>query len=436
MTGTNSTTTASPGFKRVLGSAAIGQFVEWYDFVIYAYSASILATLFFPAENRLASILATFAVYAVGFVMRPIGGLLFGNLGDRFGRKNVLSTVILVMGAATFAIGLLPTVAQIGTTAAVLLVICRLLQGLSAGAETTGSNTLVAEHSPRGKKGLFVSLTYAFANLPAVFASLLILALTSLLGATTYAEWGWRVPFILGGLFALVGLYIRRQVDESPEFKALKEAGTRPAAPVVNAISKNSRAIFLAFVLAALSSLGFYTLTGYFTTYLRESVALDASWSLASNAIAMLGAFAMMIYAGHLSDRIGRRKVLVGGAALSAIVAVPAYMLAASGTALGAVAGQLLLALALSLFFGPFGVAFLEIFPTATRFTGAALGYNLAYVLFGGTAPYFSTWLVGTTGSLLAPAFYMVIVAGLVAIIAFFMFPTGVEKGDHLQRAS
>lgn len=209
--------------RKVLASAAIGQFVEWYDFVIYAYSASILATLFFPSEDRVASILATFAVYAVGFVMRPIGAIVFGHLGDRVGRKNVLGIVILIMGAATFGIGVLPTYEQIGIGAALLLVACRLAQGMSAGAETTGSNTWVAEHSPEGRKGRYVAFSYSFANLPAVFASMLIFTLTSSMPAASYETWGWRIPFLLGGVFALVGLYIRQRADESPEFLAAKK---------------------------------------------------------------------------------------------------------------------------------------------------------------------------------------------------------------------
>lgn len=410
--------------RRVLSSAAIGQFVEWYDFVVYAYSASILATLFFPSEDRLASLLATFAVYAVGFVMRPIGGIIFGHLGDRLGRRNVLAVVIILMGAATFGIGILPTHGQIGVLATVLLVICRLVQGMSAGAETTGSNTLVAEHSPKGRRGFFVAFTYAFANLPAVFASLLILTLTSFFSSETYEAWGWRIPFILGGIIAIVGLYIRNRVRESPEFEAAKAAqqttnsNQKRRLPIWSAIRENPRALFFAFALAALSSLGFYTLTGYFTTYLNESVKIDPTISFASNSIAMMIAFIAMPVAGLVSDRVGRKPMLVGGAAVSALVAVPAYMLASDGTALGAIAGQSILALAFSIFFGPFGVAFIELFPTKNRFSGAGLGYNVAYVLFGGTAPYLSTWLVGATGSLLAPAFYLVVIAVLVTLAA------------------
>lgn len=418
------------GRNRVLSAAAIGQFVEWYDFVIYAYTASVIATLFFPSEDRVASILATFAIYAVGFVMRPVGGLVFGHLGDRLGRRGVLAAVILLMGGATAGIGMLPTYQQIGVAAPLLLVVCRLVQGMSAGAETTGSNALVAEHSPDHKRGFFVSLTYSFANLPAVFASLFVLFLTQTLTAESYESWGWRIPFLFGGLLSLVGLYIRRKVDESPTFEAAKKAQKVERSPIVVAIKDHPRELGFAFALAALSGLGFYTLTGYFTTYLREAVGLSADHALISNSIALTLAFVAMPIAGWFSDRVGRKPMLIGGAVASALAAVPAYQLASSGTLGNAIIGQGLLAITLSVFFGPFGVAFLEIFPTRTRFSGAALGYNAAYVLFGGTAPLFATWLVDVTGSLLAPAVYMVIVALAVALVAVKL-PEGRTRSLH-----
>lgn len=406
------------GTKRVVTSAAIGQFVEWYDFVVYAYTASVVATLFFPAEDRVASLLATFAVYAIGFVMRPVGGLVFGHLGDRVGRKGVLAVIILLMGGSTALIGLLPTYETVGLLAPILLVACRLLQGMSAGGEAMGSNALVAEHAPSHRRGLYVGFTYSFANLPAVFAGLFVLLLTNVLTAQAFSSWGWRIPFVLGGVLSLVGLYIRTRVDESPAFEVTRAADRVSRAPIVGVLRDHRRALGFAFAMAALSGLGFYSLTGYFATYLSESVGLSGNASLISNSIALTVAFVTMPLAGLVSDHVGRRPTMMVGAALSAVFAIPAYLLASAGTLGTAVAGQCLLAFALGTFFGPVGIVFLELFPTRTRYSGAAIGYNTAYVVFGGTAPLVGTWLVDVTGSLLAPAIYMAVLAAAVFVVA------------------
>jgi MHS family proline/betaine transporter-like MFS transporter len=399
-------------------SAAIGQFVEWYDFVVYAYAASIIATLFFPSEDRVASLLATFGVYAVGFVMRPLGGIVFGHFGDKVGRRTVLAVVILLMGGSTFAIGLLPTYEQVGLLAPLLLLVCRLLQGLSAGGEAMGSNALVAEHAPDNRRGLWVGFTYSFANLPAVVAALLILVLSSQMSADSYGSWGWRIPFLLGGILALVGLYIRFSVDESPAFEATKSADRVSQAPILSVLRNHRRSLGFAFAMASLSGLGFYMMTGYFSTYLSEAVGLSSNASLISNSIALMVAFVTMPLGGLLSDHIGRRPTMVLGAGLSAVVAIPAFLLASAGSLATAIAGQSLLAAALGLFFGPVGIVFLELFPTRNRYSGAAIGYNAAYLIFGGTAPLFSTYLVDATGSLLAPAVYIAALATCVFLVA------------------
>ncbi|MHA4853909.1 MFS transporter [Rhodococcus sp. MSC1_016] len=420
------------GLRRVVSSAAMGQFVEWYDFVVYAYSATIIAELFFPSTSPVAGLLSTFAVYAVGFLMRPLGGVVFGHLGDRAGRQGVLSVVIAIMGGATLVMGLLPTHAQIGVAATILLVTCRLLQGLSAGAEAMGSNSLVAEHAPNSRRGFYVGLTYTFANVPPIVAALLILLLTNLMSDDAYASWGWRIPFLLGGVISFVGLWVRSRVAESPSFEAVKESKAIESSPALAVLRDYRRPLFYTFAVASLSGLGFYSLTGYFVSYLKVSVGLTSNQALISNSIAILIAFVMTPLTAGWSDRLGRKRVLAVGALLSAVAAVPAYMLAGVGTLLGAIAGQSLLAMCLSVFFGPVGAQFLEMFPTKVRFSGSAIGYNCAYVLFGGTAPLVATWLVDTTGSLLAPAIYTAVVAALVFTVTLVM-PETFKRSMHRQ---
>ncbi|MBP6019062.1 MAG: MFS transporter [Burkholderiaceae bacterium] len=407
--------------KRVLYSAALGQFVEWYDFVIYAYSATVIAKHFFPGSDPSAALLSTFAVYGVGFVMRPLGGFLFGSLGDRYGRKAILAFIILLMGAATVGIGLLPTYAQIGIWAPVLLVVLRLLQGLSAAGETIGSNSFVAEHAPSARRGLHVAFTYAFANLPPVAAALIILFLVNLMGNDAYDSWGWRIPFLISGPLALVGLYIRSKVDESPAFEQAKSKQEISKAPVQDAIREQKKAMGFSFALAAFSSLAFYTLAGYFVTYLTVTVGMSRNDALISNGVAMLVAFAAMVFSGHLSDKVGRKPVLIAGLVFNACISIPAYMLASNGNLPNAILAQSMLAIGMGMFSGPLGITLLELFPTKTRFSGSAISYNLAYTIFGGTAPFVGTYLVMVTESKIAPAAYMAVISLLVLVVAIFL---------------
>jgi MHS family proline/betaine transporter-like MFS transporter len=422
---------ARASLRRVISSSAIGQFVEWYDFVIYAYSATIIARLFFPSEDPVAGVLSTFAVYAVGFLMRPLGGIVFGLLGDRIGRRRLLVIVIVMMGLGTMGIGLLPTYERIGLLAPILLVLCRLVQGFSAAGETVASNAFVAEHAPQRRRGLYVSFTYSFSTVPSVVAALFVLALTSVLGQQAYDAWAWRIPFLVGGPIALVGLYIRRKVDESPVFEAARaaqEARERTAAhDVVPSDAGEARpapgktstrpAIVQTVALAALSSLGFYTLSGYMVTYLTTSSPLSNADALLTNGIALFVSFLCFWLGGALSDRFGRRPVLLSVIVAIVVLYMPSFWLAGLGTFAAALAGQLVIAVVLGIFWGVFGITIAELFPTRNRVSGAMISYNLAYTVFGGTAPLLATWLIARTGLNVVPGIYTMVVAVVVLLM-------------------
>jgi len=410
-------------FKRVLSSAAIGQFVEWYDFVIYAYSAATIAKLFFPAGDPAIAILATFAIYSVGFLARPLGGYIFGTLGDKIGRRRVLSIVILLMGGATVGIGLLPTYSQIGILAPLLLIVCRLLQGLSAAGETVSSNSFVAEHAPPRHRGRFVSFTFSFSTAAPVAAALVVLAFSNGMAPGQYESWGWRIPFLLGGPLALIGLYIRRIVDESPAFEQVVAADGIPHSPLREAATLQTAAMVRAFALAAFSSLGFYSLSGYFVTYLVET-GLDRQGALISNGIAMFLAFVSFWVGGELSDRFGRKPVIVTTIVLSVLLTIPAFMMSSSATFEMALLGQTLLGINYGIFWGAFGIAVVEMFPARTRVTGATMSFNIAYTLFGGTAPFIGAWLLLRTADNLSPAYYIVGVSALALFAAVSMRET------------
>ncbi|MFD4420286.1 MFS transporter [Agromyces sp. NPDC058484] len=407
--------------RKVMTASAIGHFVEWFDFAVYAYAAPVIAMLFFPDSDPAAALLAVFAIYAVGFVARPIGAFLLGNLGDRFGRKRVLASVILVMGVSTTCIGLLPTYAAIGVFAPMLLIVLRMLQGLSAAGETIGSNSFVAEHSPIARRGFNVGLVYTWSNLPPVIAALLVLALTNLLTADAYETWGWRVPFLLGAPLAVVGLYIRSRVDESPAFLEMRESRQVESAPIRAVFREQWRNMLVCFSIAAVASLGYYSLTGYFYSYMTVTIGLDSSAALISNSVALLITFVTVPISAWVSDRIGRRRMLLIAGLFGAAVAVPAYLIVGVATLGAAIVSQGLLGLALGLFFGPAGPAFVELFPARVRYTGASISYNLAFTIFGGTAPLVATWLIGLTGSTIAPAWYVVAVSVFALVVMLGM---------------
>lgn len=412
--------------RKVMASSAIGHFVEWFDFAVYAYAAPVIATQFFPEFDPAAALLSTFAVYAVGFIARPVGGFLLGALGDKFGRKNILALVILLMGVSTTLIGLLPTYAAIGVLAPILLVSCRMLQGLSAAGETIGSCLFVAEHSPTATRGRNVGIVYTASNLPPVIAALLVLFLTTVMSDGSYETWGWRVPFLAAAPLAFVGLWIRMRVEESPVYGEMKKTQKVEKAPIRSVFADNRKAMITVFAIAAVTSLGYYSLTGYFYSYMTVTIGIPSNQALLSNSIALLITFVTVPVAAAVSDKIGRKKMLITAMAFSAVVAIPAYVLVNAATLPSAITAQALLGLALGLVFGPAGAAFVEMFPARVRYSGASISYNLAYTVFGGTAPLLATGLVSITGVTISPAWYIV----LITVLALFVL-LGMEETRH-----
>jgi MHS family proline/betaine transporter-like MFS transporter len=407
--------------RRALTAASVGTFIEFYDFAIYGYTAVTIAVLFFPEADPIAGLLSALAVYGIAFFVRPIGGIFFGRMGDRIGRKRVLMIVLLLVGTSTALIGFLPTFGQVGYLAPLLLVVLRLVQGFSAGGEAVGAITLAYEQAPANRRGFYATTVIAVGAVPSIFSALLVLAITSSISAEAFLEWGWRIPFWLAVPFSLVAIYIRRRTSESDEFTASVKAsgGNRPRFGQV--LRGNWRNILWVTLLAGLSSLGYYLLVGYLVPYSRVVLELDASTSLIANAIA-LGVYAVMLsLAGLLGDIFGRKRIMVIGAAAVAVVSVPAFLLVASGSFGGAILGQVLLSLTIPLIGAATYPYAVELFPTISRYTAGALGYNVGFALFGGTAPYLSQAIIGATGVTLTPAYLVGGFALLVVALAFWI---------------
>jgi MFS transporter, MHS family, proline/betaine transporter len=400
--------------RRAIGAAVIGNVLEWYDFAVYAFLATVLAKKFFPSGDELSALLATFAVFGVGFVVRPLGGILIGRLGDRRGRKVALSLTIMLMALGTVMIGLLPSYESIGVGASVLLVAARLLQGFSAGGEWGSSTAFIVEWAPSKRRGLFGSLQQASVAGGFLLGSLTAASLSTWLSPAALEAWGWRVPFLFGGLLGPIGLYMRRNIEETPLFKvALQERAERGIASASHGWSLAARA----FGFTVLWTIAYYIFLSYMPTFLQKYAGLDRTQALWSNTLALLVLVAAVPAAGALSDRIGRKPLLLASCAAFVLLPYPLFAMLLSNPSLPTVIGvQVLFALAIALFSGPGPAAIAELFPTHMRSTWMSIGYSLAVALFGGFAPYVATWLIARTGSPLAPTLYVMGAAVVSAI--------------------
>lgn len=404
--------------RRVLRGAAIGQFVEWFDFLIYGISSPALAHHYFSRSSE-SALLGTLAIFAVGFVVRPLGGVVFGALADRAGRRKILSITILTMGAATVLSGLLPTYASIGIAAPILLLVVRLVQGLAAGGEMSGLGPLVTESAPPGRRGRWIGVAFAAGSLPPALGGFLVLGLNLWFGTDGYLGWAWRLPFVIAGVLAVVGLFIRLRVEESREFLRLAQADEVAAAPVREVLRRHFRPVVTVCLLISVVSVSQYTVQTYMATYLSKVIGLAAAPALLSTAIAVVVIAAILPIAGALADRFGRKALMMAGAILLAVLAAPAFLLMTAGTFGSALAGQLLLSLGIGVYGGGAFVTLFELFPTRVRSTGIGIAYNVGYAVFGGTAAFIAQLLVSLTGSAVAPAWYIVLLGVVgVAVVA------------------
>jgi MHS family proline/betaine transporter-like MFS transporter len=408
--------------KKVICAAAIGNFVEWFDFAVYGFLATTIAQQFFPSGDANAALLKTFAVFAVAFAFRPLGGIVFGMLGDRIGRKKVLATTILLMAGATTLIGLLPTYVTIGVMAPVLLTVIRCAQGFSAGGEYAGACAYLMEHAPRTQRAWYGSFVPVSTFSAFACAAVVAYALESSLSVQAMSSWGWRLPFLVAAPLGIVGLYLRWRLDETPAFQAVTQEHAMAHSPLKETLSVHSAAICCLGAFVSLTALSFYMFTTYFATYLQVAGGLSRGSALLISVIALIFAAAICPLAGAFSDKLGRRVTVITACVLLMVVVYPAFLMASSGSFAASIIGVMLLAIG-AVLCGVVTAALLsETFPTRTRYTASAITYNMAYTIFGGTAPLVATWLIAQTGSNLSPAFYLIAVS-LLALVGGLALP-------------
>lgn len=408
--------------RKLISAAGIGNFVEWYDFAIYGFVAVIISEQFFPAADPSAALLATFAVFAISFFMRPVGGLIFGTIGDKIGRRGTLATTILMMAAATTTIGLLPTYASIGFLAPLLLVVARSVQGIAAGGEYAGAASFVVEHSPASRRGFissFLSCTTFFAFAAGALVTTL---LTTLLGDAAFSSWGWRVAFLISAPLGLMGLYLRLRIEETPAFRLVQEQQQVAASPLSEAVRTQGGRMVTACIFFFAAVVMSYLLVGYIPTYLVNDLELDPETARLSNALAIVFLVVCFPFFGRLSDHVGRKPVMILGCALLIVATIPGFLLINQGGFGLLLLGQCLIVLPIAAANPMNTLVMTELFPTRVRYSSAAISYNVSNMLVGGTAPFVATLLVTQTGSALAPAYYAAAI-GVVSLLAALRLP-------------
>jgi MHS family proline/betaine transporter-like MFS transporter len=400
--------------SRNIVGGSIGSVLEWYDFAVYGFLAPTIGQAFFPAGDPLVSLLSAFGVFAAGYAARPIGGFLFGWIGDKLGRKAVLSYAIIAMGASTCAIGFLPTYDDIGRAAPIMLIVLRVAQGLSMGGEFPGAMVFLVEHAPPERRGFYASWV-PFGSFSGILLGSAVAAVTNgVLGAEEMHDWGWRVPFLLSAAIAVTGIVLRHKIDETPAMRNLK-ASTEP---VLLAVFRNHwRAIIRIAALALLTAIGFNMFYVFAVSDLTTAMHVPAARALD---ISTLGLFAMLIVmspAAMLSDRIGRKPVLLFTGIGLAVVALPAWWLMHHSASLAIAIGLVTFSLFYGAYASQISSAAPEMLPAEVRVSGTAIGYNLTMGFLGGTTPLVSTYLVLRTGSEYGPVWYFIL-AAVPALIA------------------
>lgn len=412
--------------KRVTFSSFLGNFIEWFDYASYSYLATVIAGVFFAGEDKMVSTMLTFGVFALAFLVRPIGAVFWGNMGDKKGRKWALSMSILLMSGATFMVGCLPGYAVVGAAAPALLLVCRMVQSFSASGEYAGAATFIAEYAPKEHRGFYCSMVPASTAVGLLTGSLFATFLFGVWGTTSefVVTWGWRIPFLLAAPLGLITHYIRTHLEDSPVYEAMRQGMQQGQAqidkPIRTLLRTYPRKVIICFGACMLNAVGFYMVLTYIPNYLEVTLNFNPSIASLITTVCLVFYIGFIFLSGRISDRVGRKKMLIVASVGFMVCTVPVFHLFGTERFGVILACELVLCLLLTVNDGTLASYLTETFPTNVRYSGFAFSFNLANALFGGSASYISFALIEATGDAIAPAYYMVGIS-LIAFIAMVL---------------
>ena len=417
--------------RKAAVASFIGNFVEWFDYASYGYLATIIAAVFFPPEDPAAGLLMTFAVFAISFCIRPVGGIIWGSIGDKYGRRNALSLSILIMSGATFLIALLPTYSQVGILAPILLMLIRMVQGFSASGEYAGASSFLVEYAPPKRRGFYACLVPASTGVGLLAGSMAVTCMHHFMSPEAINSYGWRIPFLFALPLGLVGRYIRLHLEDTPIFRELEQSHHVVKTPLKTLFTDYHREMLCGFGVACLNAVGFYVILSYMPTFMSVEMNVDQNTAFLAETLSLCAYIGFIFIMGTLSDRFGRKTMLIIASWCFILFSVPLFNMISSNALMHILIIQIAFGAMLTINDGTLACFLAEVFPTKVRYTGFAFTFNLANALLGGTAPFICTWLIQITGNKMMPAWYLVFFSVVAFISMLFIKETAHKDLRH-----